>query len=136
MNRLPEIRPGYVGEPSRYFYAVARKLVLEANRRKEVATDVLPEVVGEFEHPTDEYNCLIQCLKFLSKEKKELILDYYLYKGHDKIAHHRLMANELGISDNALRGRAHQLRTGLEKCVLKCVRAMEENEKRVVAHNV
>jgi DNA-directed RNA polymerase specialized sigma24 family protein len=136
MNRLPEIRPGYIGEPSRYFYAVARKVVLEANRRKEVATDVLPIVVTEIEYPTHEYNCLLQCLRFLTTEKKELILDYYLYKGHDKIEHHRRMAGELGISENALRGRAHHLRTGLEKCVLKCVQAIEENENRVSAHNI
>jgi hypothetical protein len=134
MNRLPEIRPGYVGEPARYFYAVARKLVLEANRRKEIATDVLPVVVTEIQYPTDEYNCLIQCLKFLTAEKKELILDYYLYKGHDKIQNHRRMADELGISENALRGRAHHLRSGLEKCVLKCVQAVQKNEKPVATH--
>jgi len=136
MNRLPEIRPEYVGEPSRYFYAVARKLVLEANRRKEVATDVMPVVITEIQYPTDDYNCLIQCLKFLTTEKKELILDYYLYKGHDKVEHHRHMASELGITENALRGRAHQLRTGLEKCVSKCVRAIQENENRVATHNM
>src|ERR1044072_3590569 len=40
MRRLPEIQSGYVGDPARYFHGVARNIVLEAGRRKEVATDV------------------------------------------------------------------------------------------------
>jgi hypothetical protein len=42
-------------------------------------------------------------------------LSYYQYDGHDKIQHHKRMAKDLGITENALRGRAHQLRVGLEQ---------------------
>src|SRR3982751_4869329 len=36
MKRLPEIRDTYVGERARYFHGVARFVIREMNRRKEV----------------------------------------------------------------------------------------------------
>src|ERR1700737_805227 len=41
-KRLPEIRDSYVNEPARYFGGVARNLVKEAYRPKEIATDLSP----------------------------------------------------------------------------------------------
>jgi DNA-directed RNA polymerase specialized sigma24 family protein len=98
-------------------------------RRKEVAVDVMPVVLTETEVHSDEYDCLLKCLRFLAAEKRELILDYYIYDGRDKIAQHERMANELGITKGALRGRAHQLRGNLENCIQKCIERMEANEK-------
>jgi DNA-directed RNA polymerase specialized sigma24 family protein len=122
--RLPDIKDGYVGEPAAYFRGVARKIILEARRRKEVATDKLPERLEEIANVTDEYECLLKCLKLLSREKRELILDYHLYEGKDKIAQHKLQAQELGMSNSALRVQAHRIRETLEKCVLKCVKEL------------
>jgi DNA-directed RNA polymerase specialized sigma24 family protein len=127
MKRLPEIRPGYVGEPARFFHGFARNVVREARRRPR-NTDTMPVIEITITHESDEYECLIKCLKFLPAEKKELILDYYLYKGQDKIEHHKRMAIELGISDVALRGRAHQLRTSLEKCIKNCVSVQDKTK--------
>jgi DNA-directed RNA polymerase specialized sigma24 family protein len=135
MTRLPEIRPDYVGEPARYFHGVARNVVREARRRPVVNTDVEPVLWTEIIYQSDEQECLLKCLKFLPAEKKELILEYYLYKGHDKIEHHKRMAGELGISDVALRGRAHQLRTNLEKCVKNCVPVQNKTKMPVQAIN-
>ena len=127
-NRLPEIRETYVGEPGRYFHGVARNLILEGGRRREIATDVLPVLPHEISHESEEYECLLTCLKFLPKDKRELILDYYLYQGHEKIEHHRIMARELGITDGALRGRAFQLRSKLEKCISNCVLTLDKTK--------
>jgi len=121
MKRLPEIRATYVGEPARYFYGVARKIILEARRKKELPTDVIPDHVVEPTRPDDLIDCLKQCLKDLARDKQELILDYHLYQGRAKVEHHREMASELSISEGALRTRAHHLRVSLEECVLECV---------------
>ena len=129
MKKLPEIRDTYVGEPARYFHGVARFIVREMTRRKEVAVDVMPLVPTDTEVHSDEYDCLLKCLRFLPAEKSELILDYYIYDGRDKIEQHERMANELGITKGALRGRAHQLRGNLENCIQKCIERMEANEK-------
>lgn len=129
MKRLPEIRDTYVGEPAKYFHGVARFVLLEVGRRKEVATDEIPVVSVKPDVHSDEYDCLVKCLKFLAAEKRDMILDYYIYDGRDKIVQHQRMANELGITDGALRGRAHQVRGNLEKCIDQCIERMKSNEK-------
>jgi RNA polymerase sigma factor (sigma-70 family) len=128
MKKLPEIRDTYVGEPARYFHGVARYIIREMGRRKEVAVEEVPVIPTETEVHSDEYDCLLKCLRFLTADKRELILDYYIYDGRDKIAQHRRMANELGITEGALRGRAHHVRGNLEKCIQQCIERMKANE--------
>ena len=128
MKKLPEIRDTYVGEPARYFHGVARYIIREMMRRKEIAVEEVPVVTTEAEVHSDEYDCLLKCLRFLPSDRRELILDYYIYDGRDKIAQHRRMASELGITEGALRGRAHQVRGNLEKCIQQCIERMRANE--------
>jgi len=124
IRRLPDIRDTYVGEKAKYFLGVARNINMK--RTKEVAMDEVPEQVVIPTNISEECECLIRCLKFLPSDKREFILDYHRYEGHDKIEHHRCMAVELGITVNALRGRAHQLRVKLEKCVSNALRATKQ----------
>jgi DNA-directed RNA polymerase specialized sigma24 family protein len=128
MKKLPEIRDTYVGKPVKYFHGVGRFIIRETGRRKEVAVEEVPGISTEPEVHSDEYDCLVKCLRFLSRDKRELILDYYIYDGRDKIAEHRRMAGELGISEGALRGRAHHVRGNLEKCIQQCIERMRSNE--------
>ena len=131
IKRLPEIRHDYVGEAARYFHGVARHVILETYRRREIATDVSQVPFIQITNRSDEYECLMRCLKFLTPAKRELILDYYVYEGHDKIEQHKNMAQELGISKGALRLRAHHVRSELEKCVEQCVENLEKQTKGV-----
>ncbi len=130
-KRLPEIRDNYVGDPARYFHGVARHVIQEANRPKEIAMDVTLFAWIQNTNVSDVEECLMRCLRFLTPEKRELILDYYVYEGHDKIEEHKTMAQELGISKGALRLRAHHVRTKLEKCVEECLGNLEKQTKRV-----
>ena len=128
MKRLPEIRDTYVGEPVRYFHGVARFIIRERMRTKEVTVEVASVSSIELEAHSDEYDCLLKCLRFLPPDKKDMILDYYIYDGRDKIEQHRSMASERGITEGALRGRAHQVRGNLEECIRKCIESMKANE--------
>jgi len=120
VSRLPDIRENYEGEPTRYFHGVARYVILERIRIKEVATDVSPVWVDP--RPSSaEHECLEKCLQALPAEKRELLLDYYLYEGHDKIEHHKQMAAELGITEGALRVRVHHIRVRVENCMRQCL---------------
>ena len=119
--RLPEFRDTYEGAPVRFFHGVARNIIREALRRKEVATEVIVVWVDETPVTGLEHECLDTCLGLLPEEKSDLILDYYLYEGHDKIEHHRRMAKALGISEGALRSRAFQIRKGLEESLNKMI---------------
>jgi RNA polymerase sigma factor (sigma-70 family) len=132
-KRLPEIRDNYVGDPGRYFHGVARNVMREAARRREVATDLTPIASIQITNRSDEYECLMRCLKFLERNNRELILDYHVYEGRDKIAQHRIMAEELGISEGTLRGRAHRIRTELEECVLECTQTLRKQNSSTAA---
>ena len=120
--RLPEIRDTYEGEKVKYFHGVARFIILEERRRKEIATDVVPERLFDVTPTTEECEFLVRCLRFLPADKRELILDYHLYAGEAKVEHHRRMASDLKITENALRGRAHHIRDNLRKCVVNALK--------------
>jgi len=128
-RRLPEIRESYIGEPARYFHGVARNLIREIYRLKEVAIDVSPVASIKVTNNSDEYECLLKCLKFMDPAKRDLILDYHVYEGHDKIEQHEIQAQELGISEGALRGRVHHIRAKLEACVLECTQSLQWETK-------
>ncbi len=125
ISRLADIQDTYCGEPARYFYGVARNIIRETVRRREITLEVTPVI--DFVDPilTTENECLKLCLDILPPAKRDLILDYYLYEGHDKIEHHKRMAKARGITEGALRGRAFQIRVGLDECVKQCVRRKE-----------
>lgn len=123
IKRLPEIRAGYVNDPVYYFHGVARNVLREALRRREVATDVLPERLSVKSNNNEMAECLRKCLRALPMDKHELIYDYHVYEGREKIQSHREIAGELAISVGALRTRAHHIRVSLEDCVHKCMKA-------------
>lgn len=130
-RRLPEIRPTFVGEPARYFTGVARNIVREALRSREVVLEEMPERPPEKSDDDEMLNCLKRCLRNLPQDRQELILDYHLHYGRAKVELHREMAKELSITEGALRTRAHHLRVSLEECVLKCL-ADEETQNLFV----
>src|SRR5215510_11972626 len=122
IKRLPEIKDTYVDEPIRYFYGVARYVIREAFRRKEVAFDVLPECLPLRRSDGSALaECLRRCLRSLPGEEYELIHDYHIFEGRQKIESHREMAAELSITVGALRTRAHHIRSELHECVEKCL---------------
>jgi len=118
--KLPEIAAGYVGDPLWYFISVARKIYLESLRVREIPYEYLPEQIVE-PSPDLARQCLQKCLDLWPLEQRNLVLDYYVDAKSAKIDLHRKLAEELGITVNALRVRTHRLRTALENCVLKCL---------------
>lgn len=127
-RKLPDVGEDY-GKKVAYCRGVARNIMLEAWRRKEVATDKLPERPSEAAATTDRYDCLLKCLERLPEERRETILDYYLHEGGRKIELHKRMAEDLGITPGALRTRAHHIRAELERCVSDCVRGLASKQK-------
>ncbi len=61
------------------------------------------------------------CLKKLSDDSRELIVAYYREQRRAKIKLRKELAERLGIPLNALRIRAHRIRTKLEDCVVNCL---------------
>lgn len=66
--------------------------------------------------------CLDLCLARLRPESRRLVLAYYQTEsGAAKIASHRQLAAELGVSDGNLRVKLHRLRLELQGCLHFCL---------------
>ena len=120
MGRLQDIRMRYTNDPAYYFHGVARNVIRERRRRKEISAEQIVIVVEPKVEPSEESVCLGHCLHRLSASKRDLILEYYLYEGHRKVAHHKDMAGALKITTGAIRNRAHKIRSNLADCMREC----------------
>jgi DNA-directed RNA polymerase specialized sigma24 family protein len=122
-RKLNKIRDEYQGDPSLYFYGVAKKLVHEDRRKP---TLKLPPPSWDTDDVDPEYECLEKCLQELTAENRELVVGYYQEEKKAKIDNRRKLADKLGIAINALRIRAHRIRHSLELCVRACVGTMTD----------
>ena len=128
MQKVAELRTYYVGDPVAYFYSVAKRLILEEQRRvkthaplEALSVSRAPASEDEEEDNERRYECLKGCLRQLSPETRELIMAYYLKEKHAKIDHRKELARRLGIEINALRVRMYRLRNALEVCITRCL---------------
>ena len=120
--RLSNIQESYQGEPAFYFHGVARNIIRESKRRKELTIGEVDGRIFSGPDKCEEHDCLENCLNCLSDSKRNLILNYYLYEGHRKIEHHKHMAGELQTTMGAIRSRAFQIRLQLQSCIQRCKR--------------
>jgi len=118
----------------RYTLGVARNILRET--WKNPSQEPLPESLSDQpapitpnDNPDDSsrdlaelrYECCQKCLaEHFSDKDRNLLIGYYLHEGRARIEHHRTLAEELGVSDNALRIRACRLRAKLEERITEC----------------
>jgi len=124
--RVPEIAPTYQGDPVLYFYGVAKKVYREWLRRQTRPVSASPPPRDEAE---DErvYECLDGCMQKVPEQNRQLVLRYYENEKKAKIEERKIIADELGIGINALRIRAHRIRTLLRNCVKSCMDQLPAN---------
>jgi RNA polymerase sigma factor (sigma-70 family) len=134
-RKVHDLPHTFIGDPRLYFYGVARNLIKEIPKRNqrhvslegaELASN--PRSEAEQETATMREDCLRACLQKLRGDKRELILEYYAKDKQAKIDHRAEMARRLGISVDALRVKAHRIRTTLEECIKRCVERMAQNK--------
>lgn len=118
-SKIQDVAGSYVGDPALYFYGVARKVFLEWMRKGSART-MVPPAASTREREL-ELDCLDHCLDRLTSRNRDLILGYYREEEEGKIEHRRALAGEWGIGMNALRIRAHRIRSEMERCVLHCL---------------
>ena len=129
--RLSSIQESYQGEPAYYFHGVAKNILRECKRRKELAIGEVDVRVDPNPDSHEKHNCLGHCLDCLSDNERNLILSYYSYDGHSKIEHHKHMARQLKITIGAIRNRTFQIRRYLQNCMCQCaLREKPESRNR------
>ena len=123
--------------PAKYCYIVARFVFMEYLRGAQKADALIDdlrrqshgnnvaasEAGDEKEIKEKMLNCLEQCAGKLEPLNREIIIRYYVGKERAKIENRRALAEELGITMNALSIRACRIRDKLEDCLRRCVGA-------------
>jgi len=122
-----------------YFYGVARLLFLETLKEQDkesAALKNLPQARTDSEPDESEprLECLEMCLRGLTTENRELIIQYYRKERGAKVENRRAMAQGMGIQLNALRIRAHRIKTKIEECINDCLSQVRRNESDFLPH--
>lgn len=86
-----------------------------------------PAVEPQFEDTEYEQRqrCFDSCLGELPIKNRKIILVYYEGERRTKIERRKKLAEQLQISLDALRIRAHRIRKGLEECISRCLQQTE-----------
>lgn len=106
-----------------YFYGVAKNVYREFLRKQRVHLDIEEVTItsAQREEPSFSRECLDKCLKELSPENEELVLDYFSDTKVAKIRARRQMSEALKTTQTALRMRVLRIKHTLKDCVLNCM---------------
>lgn len=128
-RRLEE--EGYIESetPVKYCYIVARYVFLEYLRSPLAKTVQLNHSSesdatekSDLEAIKEQMMmCLDICAEKLDTESRNMIFEYYVGSQRVKIDNRRRLADNIGITINALSIRAYRVRSKLESCVRNCV---------------
>jgi RNA polymerase sigma factor (sigma-70 family) len=127
-RKVGEIAASYIGSPTSYFYGVAKNLLHEYDRRRDISLSpeaeqfILPAPLAEEDDSSERvYECFELCLKRLEARERKLVIRYYDGQGKTKIDGRKRLAEKLGIDLNALRVRTRRIRAKLRECIEKCL---------------
>ncbi len=121
-RKLPDLLVDYEGDPALYFYGVANLVHLEYLRYQVETEELLPSTPApEIKNLEQEYECLEACLNKLEAKDKERLLQFYRAEKRAKIDERKGLAQEAGLTENALRLRLFRLRQKLTACLGKCL---------------
>lgn len=110
-----------VRETAKYSFGVARLLLLETQKEAARERTALREIPVSPPKESDELkgrvDSLEECLKSLSTDNRELILQYYQGEKSAKIENRKKLTDRFKVPLNVLRMRALRLREKLMTCV-------------------
>lgn len=140
-RRAGELADDYTGDPSLYFYGVAQKVFLEYLRHRsspsttvslpDPAVERIPMVPTSYDEEQKEFLLSVfdECFETLSKANRNLLLDYY--GGAGSFGKHRKeIANQMSLSQTALRKRVQRLRIAIRECMELRMSYEQETEVR------
>jgi DNA-directed RNA polymerase specialized sigma24 family protein len=118
-RKIPEIISSYSGDRNLYFYGVAKNVYREYLKNPPLPQSLTEPVQSEQNEL--RHQCLEKCLATLVKPNREFILRYYQGDESERIDGRKKLAESLGVAIEALRMRAHRIKSLLQKCVRECV---------------
>jgi DNA-directed RNA polymerase specialized sigma24 family protein len=115
----------YVGNPTLYFYGVAKKIYLEWLKTR-IRPNPSPPPVPDNTEIELRCDCLQKCLQTVSEKERQMLLRYHEGAGRERIENRKRMADEFGITLNALRIQICHFQARLRPCIEECVRDSEQ----------
>lgn len=113
----------YEGDPVLYFLGVARKLYKEWLKRKPPPPSPPPDPPSP--DVEQECFCLEQCMEeVLTPDERTWALRYHPADKKQTIPERKRLADELGITRNALRIKVHHIKSRLERCIEACLSSL------------
>lgn len=114
----------FQGNPKLFFYGVARNLIKEHQKKAKSYISIddvdvpaeAPQLIDDEDAEVRE-ECLRDCLKELTRDKRDLILAYYAKEKQPKIEDRARIAQQIGVSIETLRVRMCRIRASLEECI-------------------
>src|SRR5437763_8216647 len=100
--KAPVVSKDYVGDPALYFYAVAQKVFLESLRKHPAAPP--PPPAPDSDEVEQQHECLERCMERLSRDNRELVLEYYRNEKRAKIAPRKVISRVYSLSTNFFYG--------------------------------
>ena len=116
-SKVDWLLENYTGDPALYFYGVGKKVFLEW-LKKHPLPDVPPRTPDNSEIER-LCGCLERCLQDLSPEDRWLAVQYHEGEKQERIRNRKLLAQKLGISQNALRIKMCHIHARLGKLMTK-----------------
>ncbi len=123
-RKIDWLLENYVGDPALYIYAIARRIFLERLEPKQRPVPPVPPDTTELERRS---RCLDRCLEHLTtRGERHLVLQYHSKDRQERIRTRRQLAEELGLSINALRIKVCHIHARLRPCIEECLRLSDE----------
>lgn len=132
-TRIDKVAISY-DDPIKCFQGFADNVYRERlrDRREESLSDLLPQPsppnecdLGQLER---EDECLEQCMNQLGKSESELFRRYFQDEKQAKIKARKNLAQEMTLTANALRIKAHRIRRRLRHCMEVCLKRFAGGE--------
>jgi DNA-directed RNA polymerase specialized sigma24 family protein len=119
--KIDWLKENYEGDPTRFFYGVARNILKEDLKRRNTHEPLTEYQQIERDEDQTRYDCLDKCMAELPAQSQSVILAYYEEQGVAKIRRRKRLAEERGITVTALRLRVFHMREQLSRCMEECV---------------
>ena len=100
-SKIDGLLESYEGEPALYFYGVGKNIFLEW--RKKNPPPSVPFPSPDSSETERLHGCLDRSLQEIPAEDRKLVLEYHEGEKRARIDNRKRLAQELGISSNALR---------------------------------
>lgn len=122
MAKIDWLLENYEGEPTRYFCGIARNILKEDLKRRNIHEPLTEHQQVECVDDQAKYDCLDKCMAELPVHSQSVILAYYEEQGLAKIRRRKKLAEDIGITVTALRLRVFQMRLQLSQCLEHCLK--------------